>query len=140
MHRRLAAALPVVLFALTMASALAVGGAYISRNAAASARLFQRATELHPPAETALVNAVVAWDSAARAAQPVGSTTAIAPTDTSSASAEVWITRATVSTYWLVAESRLDLRPKLRRRVGLMVGVRTGRPVPVPQRPWAQLP
>lgn len=134
------AALPVVLFALAISSALAVGGAYAARQLAASARASQRGLELEPTAERAIVDAVAAWDSAARADQPVGVSVALSASSTSLLLTRAWVTRTTTRTYWLVAESRTAGNPMLRRRLGLLVRIAEGHPVPVPLRSWSELP
>lgn len=137
---RRAAALPVVLFAMTMASALAVGGTYVTRQLAASARAAQRGGELEPSAERALVEAIVSWDSTARSEQVVGTVVAIPTATSGSVRTDAWITRASENTYWVVAEARGDIRPPLRRRLGALVRVSGGRPTLAPQRAWSELP
>lgn len=135
-----AAALPAVLFALAITSALAVGGAYVSRQLAASVGLSHRSLELRPVAEIALIDHLVAWDSAARADQPVGSVVSFPTSSASFVQTEVWITRASTSLYWLVAEVSHSSKPVLRRRVGILVRVSGGPPALVPDRAWSELP
>ena len=132
--------LPVVLFALAMTSALAVGGAYVTRQLASVASTEERGALLAPSCEGALVDAIASWDSVARAQQPVG---AVAPLASSSAphlTTTAWITRISSSAYWLVAESVDDRPPRLRRRTGVVVRVTNGAPNPVPMRAWHELP
>lgn len=133
------AALPGVLFALVMTSALTVGGAYVARQLAASARFGQRGAELQSNAEASLVFAIATWDSA-RAEQPVGSVVAVAVEQTASIRTEVWITRASPTLYWLVSEASNDVKPMLRRRLGVLVSVATGAPRLAPYRAWSDLP
>src|SRR5687767_10468114 len=104
------AALPGVLFALVMTSALTVGGAYVARQLAASARFGLRGAELQSNAEASLVSAIVAWDST-RATQPVGSVAAVTLERTVPIRTEVWITRASPTLYWLVSEASSDAKP-----------------------------
>lgn len=137
---RRGAALPVVLFVLAISSALAVGGAYASRQLASSARASNRGASLEPAAERALVNVVAGWDSASRADQLVGTTEIVAVTPASSVRTRAWITRTTERTYWLVAESSIPGKPMLRLRLGLLVRVAGGLPMPVPLRSWSALP
>jgi hypothetical protein len=134
------AALPAVLFAIAITSALAVGGAYIARQQAAVARLSARATSLTPAAEAALVSAIVSWDSAARAEQPVGTTQSVAASTLPSLASQVWITRASTGVYWLVAESATSQRPALKSRIGVLIQASEGAPRLAPVRPWADLP
>lgn len=134
------AALPIVLLTITMTSALAVGGVFVARGVAASARLAQRAPEVQAPAESALVHAVVSWDSAARAQQPVGATVSLSPASTSELITAAWATRIGATTFWLVAETTSRTRPLLRRRLGLVVRVSAEAPMVVPQRGWSELP
>jgi hypothetical protein len=137
---RSGAALPVVLFVLAISSALAVGGAYATRQLASSARAAHRGASLEPEAERALVNIVAGWDSAGRADQPVGTTEPIAGSPASSVRTRAWITRISERTYWLVAESSVSVKPMLRRRLGLLVRVTGGLAVAVPLRSWSELP
>ena len=130
----------MVLFALAMASALAVGGGYVTRQLAASARAMQRGAESEPMSERALVEAAASWDSAARANQPVGTAASFPATSTDGVRTNAWITRISPSAYWLVAESTADIRPVLRRRIGLLIRVSHGVPAPVPERAWSELP
>jgi hypothetical protein len=130
----------MVLFALAMTSALAVGGAYVTRQIAASARMAQRGAESEPMSERALAEAVVSWDSVARAQQPIGTVAPLAASRIGAVSTNAWITRISESAYWLVAESTTDLRPVLRRRIGLLIRVSGGVPALVPARAWSELP
>jgi hypothetical protein len=133
-------ALPVVLFAMTMASALTVGGAYVTRQLVASARFAQRANELHPAAEHAIVDAIVAWDTVARNEQPVGAASILPAPDLPGIHTDAWVTRTGTATYWLVADASTDLQPVLRRRIGVLLRVSGGVAEPVPQRAWSELP
>lgn len=137
---RYGAALPVVLFALTATSALAVGGTFVTRQLAASARAAQRHGELEPAAERALVEAIASWDSLARSEQLVGTAVALTIGSTSGAPADIWVTRVTDWTYWLVAEANGEVRPALRRRIGVLVRVSGGAPALVAERAWSELP
>jgi hypothetical protein len=134
------AAIPVVLFALAMASALAVGGAYVTRQLAASTKAVQRGAESEPMSERALVEAVVSWDSVARAHQSIGTVAMLPASRTNGVRTDAWITRISESGYWLVAESTADVRPVLRRRIGLLIRVSAGVPALVPERAWSELP
>jgi hypothetical protein len=137
---RRAAAIPMVLFALAMGSALAVGGAYVTRQLAAAARAAQRGAQLEPMSERALVEAVVSWDSVTRANQPVGTVASLPASSTDGVRTSAWITRISQSAYWLVAESTADTRPVLRRRIGLLIRASNGAPAPVSERAWSELP
>ena len=134
------AALPVVLFVLAISSALAVGGAYATRQLASSARAASRGASREPEAERALVNIVAGWDSAGRADQLVGTTEIVAGSPASSGGTRAWITRTTERTYWLVAESSVSGKPMLHRRLGLLARVTDGLPTAVPLRSWTELP
>jgi hypothetical protein len=134
------AALPVVLLAITMASALAVGGAFVSRQYAGAARLSHHGSDLLPAADAAVVEAIAAWDSAARKTQPVGTVVAFPAGPSSSPRPAVWITRTSPQLYWLVAEASSDSRPVLRRRIGVLVRDSAGIAKTVAWRGWADLP
>lgn len=137
---RRGAALPLVLLAMTMVSALAVGGTYVTRQLAASARTAERRAELEPEAERALAEAIVTWDSVARREQQVGTVAVLPTSGMGSLRTEAWITRATATTYWLVAESSEDTPPSLHRRIGLVIRVSGGAAALVSQRAWSELP
>lgn len=137
---RRGAALPTMILVLAMTSALAVGGAFVARQVAANARVLERGATLEPLAESALVAAVAAWDSVARDEQVIGSSVSGTTTNAESADCQLAITRLTASLYWLVAEAQTTSRPRLRRRLGLLVRVTAGVPRAVPQRAWAELP
>jgi hypothetical protein len=133
-------ALPVVLFALALSSALAVGGVYVTRQVAASARAAQRGAALETMSEGALVDAVSSWDSLARAQQAVGAVAALPTSSVDGVESGAWVTRIGASAYWLVAQSTSSSRPVLRRRIGLLIWITNGVPKPVPQRAWGELP
>jgi hypothetical protein len=137
---RTAAALPIVLLAITLVSALAVGGVFLTRQLASSVRVSQRAEELEPETERALVQAIVAWDSVARAQQPIGTSVPIAVAPSTSTRVDAWVTRLSDKTYWLVARAVADVRPVLRRRIGVLVRVSGDAPALVPERAWGDLP
>lgn len=135
-----AAALPVVLFALALTSALSVGGLYVARRMAAAARTGQRGADLALLAEGVLVRALANWDSAARASQPTGSTTSIAVGADAFVRWSGWITRTSELDYWLVAEAVTVAKPLLRRRLGVVVRTIDGSPRLSNPRAWSELP
>jgi hypothetical protein len=134
------AALPAVLFAIAMTSALAVGGAYVARQQAAHARLSLQAIQLQPAAEGALATAIAEWDSVARSAQPVGGSEPIGLRPPGTTVLHLWVTRTDSLTYWLVAEAATERTPIMRRRVGVLVLVQGGSVTPASERAWADLP
>ena len=130
------AALPATLFALAITSAMAVGGLYVSRRHSATISESNAALELRPLAEGVAIDAVVQWDSTARAIQPVGVTNALP----GPAGTNAWITRTGELEYLIVAEARSTRRPALYHRIGLSVVVSEGLvQLPFP-RAWTQLP
>lgn len=137
---RRGAALPVVLLALTMTSALAVGGAFISRQSVASARLASRGAGLQPAAERALVDAIAAWDSVGRRMQAIGTTEELPQTTSGGVITSAWTTRTSETLYWIVAESRSESRPALHRRMGVVVWFAGGAPAIAFPRGWGELP
>ena len=130
------AALPATLFALAITSAMAVGGLYVTRRHATAAAESNAALALRPLAERAAIDAVVQWDSAARAQQPIGVTETLSgPPGTL-----LWVTRSGELEYLVVAEARTERRPALYHRIGLSLVVSEGRPrLPFP-RAWTLLP
>ena len=137
---RAGVALPTVLLLLALTSALVVGGAFVTRQLTSSGLIAERSAALEPAVENALSLAVAEWDSVARSAQTIGSVNVLAASSFTGIRADAWVTRLGARTYWLVAESRDDARPSLRRRIGLIVRVSKGIPELVPDRPWSELP
>lgn len=130
------AALPATLLALSMTSALAVGGVYVARRHAATSAEMSAGITLAPASERAAVSALIQWDSLARAEQPVGVTMSLS----SAPELDVWVTRTSELEFLVVAETRSRSRPVLYHRIGLTVVIRDGRPkLPFP-RAWSQLP
>lgn len=134
------AALPSVLLALTLTSALAVGGAYVARQHAASARMSQIGIELLPAAEEALVDAMVRWDTLTMHAQSMGAGVALRSAEYEGKRTEVWSTRTGPAQFWLVAQVTTGVRPALRRRIGVFVTTSSGVPKVVSSRGWVELP
>jgi hypothetical protein len=130
------AALPATLLALSMTSALAVGGVYVARRHAATSAEMSAAVSLAPGVERAAVGAVIGWDSLARAEQPIGVTFPV----TATPALDVWVTRTTELEYLIVAEARSETRPVLYHRIGLTVVLLDGRPRLAFPRAWSQLP
>lgn len=139
MRARLGAALPIVLLAIALVSALAVGSLSVSRALAGAARLPSAGTTLQGAAERALTGLVVSWDTTARAAQPVGVVVAAPPRSEEGVMVTSWTTRIGERTWWLVAEATME-SPALRRRLGLVIHMKLGAATPVPVRAWATLP
>jgi hypothetical protein len=134
-------ALPVVLLTLAMTSALVVSGAFVSRRLVADQRLVERGALLESSGEQALVDAVARWDSAARAVQLVGASDSLATIASSGVATAVWVTRMSDQIYWFVAEASDDGgKPRLRRRLGLVIRVFQGVPALVSERAWSELP
>lgn len=133
-------ALPLVLFAISISSALAVGGAYVTRQFAGSARAGNRALELEGAAERALVQAVASWDSSARESQPIGSVVSLPADGGGVVEIGLWVTRTTTHDFWLVGESSGGTKPLLRRRLGVLIRLDSGRPLVVSRRAWSDLP
>ena len=134
------AALPSVLLALSLTSALAVGGAYVARQHAAIARVSQHGIGLLPAAELALVDAISGWDSSAMAVMPVGMTVSLRAEENLSVRTEVWATRNGGAHYWIVAEAVSHVSHGFRRRLGVVVTTSSGLPTVVVKRGWAELP
>lgn len=138
-NTRVGAALPMVLLAIALMSALAVGSLSVSRAVAGSARLPSRGATLHGLAEGALTALVASWDTTARAAEPVGVVRPLPARSEHGATVTAWTTRIGDRTWWLVAEATMA-SPPLRRRLGLVIHMKQGVAVPVPARAWATLP
>jgi hypothetical protein len=133
-------ALPIVLFALAMTSALVVSGAFVTRQRILTQRMTERGGSLEPACERALVDVEAHWDSVARAMQPVGTTVEVALLDASDTPTRVWASRVSERIYWLVAEARDESTPPVRRRIGVVIRVSRGTPGVVPERGWSELP
>ena len=103
---------------------MAVGGLYVARRHVTSSLETNLALTLRPSAERAAIETVAAWDSLARANQPVGTTTMLSAPENPS----LWITRTAELEYVVVAEARTSTRPALYHRVALSVVVGQGKP------------
>jgi hypothetical protein len=115
---------------------MAVGGVYVARRHKAATLDGAAAATLRPQTENAAIDALVAWDSVARLAQPVGSSVTL----DSSAERGVWVTRTTDDQYLIVAQSLSRTAPAFHHRIGLSVVISAGRPrLPFP-RVWSLLP
>lgn len=135
-----AAALPAVLFTLSLASALSVGGVFVARQLAAGNRHGQSAAMLQEAAEQALVESLVSWDTLQRGEQTVGFTATLAQSEIGSTRTETWITRFSSTGYWIVAEARFRRESPLTRRVGLLVSAADSVPRTLRPRAWGELP
>ena len=133
------AALPVVLLALAISSALAIGGAYASRRAAATARSRITLERLADAAETSIGALVASWDTTAMANEPVGQTTS-ASIATLEQETGTWVTRLTHSAYWVVAESCGLASPRVCRRQAVVIIFVSGNPIRAYGQLWADLP
>jgi hypothetical protein len=140
MRVRRAAALPAVLLALALTSALVVGGVHVARAAHTRARLAESATGLQSATERALVELVAAWDTAGRAAMPTGTVVVEPNASLEGVSVAVQVTRLNEHTYWLVAEANSSTPHGIRTRVGLLVRAAEGRIGPVSGPAWTHLP
>lgn len=117
---RRAAALPMVLMSLGLIGALAVGGAFVARRFVADARNDNRALDLRPAAEQAIVAALAGLDSAALASHAPGSTFASGGQVTPKSVTSAWITVLGPTSAWIVAEAKTSTKPLLRRRLGVI--------------------
>lgn len=133
-------ALPLVLFVLALTSGLAVSGVFLARRMVAASALDQTGARLEFLTEGALVDAIAEWDTLARKAQSVGLAVEVIKRAEPTAITSAWVTRIGPRLYWIVAESSSQGAPKLRRRIGVAVQVRSGRPTPLPERGWSLLP
>jgi hypothetical protein len=140
MRARPAAALPAVLFALALTSALVVGGVHVARTAQARARLASAANDLHAPVEYVLVDLVARWDTAAGAAMPVGAVVIRPPVTVHGVQVAASITRLNEHTYWMTAEATSSASHRITSRLGLLVRAAEGRIRPVSGPAWTRLP
>lgn len=140
MTRRCGVALPAVLFAVALTSALVVAGAYAARTSNARARLARTATELQAPVERALIDLVVGWDTTVRAAMPIGTTSPEPTRMIEGVSVASWITRLNVYTWWVIAEGASSAAPSSRSRMGVLIRAGDGRIFPVSGPAWTRLP
>ena len=137
---RRGAALPMMIFVLAMTGALAVSGAFVSRQLAGNVRAMERGAALEPLAEAALVTAVSAWDSVSRGVQPIGESQLLSATAAGDMRVDLWVTRLSARTFWLVANTRSLTRPPFARRLGVVVEVTNATPTLVSERAWGELP
>jgi len=129
------AALPAVLFVIAMAGALVVGGAFVARSAVGSVRLRQSAGDADAGAERTLMDLIATWDSTARRAQPLGGTAHLAESGVS-----VKVTRLGPEIFLCLAEFQTSERPRLTRRLAVLVWADATGAAPLVQRGWNLLP
>jgi hypothetical protein len=134
------AALPVVLFAMALTSALVVGGMHAARTLGTRARLVRTASALQSPTERVLVDLVAAWDTAGRAAMPIGAVAVDPPVRVDGLEVVVWTTRMNERTWWLVAEASAMTPGRVQSRMALLARAADGQISPVPGPAWTRLP
>lgn len=130
--------LPVVLFVVGLGGALAAGGAFVTRQHAASSRATSAAAALEGTAEDWLVRTVTALDTSSLAI-PVGATVDIGTAAAGSVLVGRWMTRTDTSVYWFVVEARTTSKPLLWRRLGAVAQVRDSMLALVPGRATSDL-
>jgi hypothetical protein len=140
MRGRRGVALPAVLFAIALTSALVVGGVYTARTSHTRARLAKSASELQSPIERVLVDLVAAWDTAGRAAMPTAVVAVEPTTSPDGVAVAVQVTRLNEYTYWIFAEATSPTPRGIRSRIGLLVRSAEGRIRPVSGPAWIRLP
>ena len=140
MRRRAAAALPAVLLAMALMSALVVGGVYAARTLGVRARLARSSSELYSPIERVLVEAIAHWDSGGHAAMPIGAAAWGPPASIDGVPVMSSVTRLNERTYWLVAEAQGPSSLRIASRLGVLIRVAEGRIRPVPGPAWTRLP
>ena len=140
MRLRSAAALPAVLFAMALTSALVVGGVYAARTMASRAWLTKSAAELPASTERVLVDVVADWDTAGLAAMPIGAVVVESPVAVDGVLVSVRVTRLNQYTYWMVAEAAGPISRRIESRLGLLARSAEGRIRPVDGPAWTRLP
>ena len=114
------AALPSVLMALAISSALAVGGAFVSRRAVGAVRNGITLNRLSDATEVLIGAMVASLDSTAISHQQVGQTLSDS-SRTPETQTGTWVTRITHSSFWVVGESCRITLPRVCRRQGLVL-------------------
>jgi hypothetical protein len=140
---RAGASLAMVLLALSLVAALSVGGSFVTRRFVSDSRLVRQVSTLEPGTERALVEVALALDTAVLAALPIGTPAGLGVPPAVNASGTVtrlWVTRVNSSVFAVVGESETLGKPLLYKRLGLYITIDSAGVVPVPSRPWAQLP
>ena len=130
----------MVLLVLAMTSALVVAGAFATRQVIATGLTEERSAALETAVEDVVSAAVAGWDSVTRSTQLVGAVEPVTASSFAGIQTDAWITRLGEERYWLVAESRSDARPSLRRRIGLILHVSQGVAEALAERAWSELP
>lgn len=133
------AALPAVLMALAISSALAIGGAYVSRRAAATTRSRITLERLSDAVEISIGSMVASWDTSAWSKQPQALTVSDS-VFTVEVETGTWVTRLTNSTYWVAGESCRRESPRICRRQVTVVVAISGSPIIAYGQPWSDLP
>ena len=140
MSHRSAVALPAVLLAMALVSALVVGGVYAARTMGIRARVSTSSADIDAPVERALIELVAAWDTAGRVAMPIGTTASVSPTSLQGVPVMASVTRLNEHTYWFVAEAEAPESHGIRSRLALLIRAAEGIVRPVPGPAWTRLP
>jgi hypothetical protein len=136
---RVGAALPTVLVALGISSALTIGGAFVARRAAASARSRISLERLGDAAEVSIGSVLSSWDTTAMSSLVVGQTVADS-TKSSDQQTSTWVTRLTHNSFWIVSESCRRPAPRVcRRNAVALYSISDSNTITYGQ-PWAELP
>lgn len=137
---RRAAALPTVLFALSLIGALTVGSAHVTRRAAEDSRADQGTLALGPLAEDALAEFVAGWDPDTMAALPIWGVVLAPGLDGPGVHATVRVTRLDGSAFWVVAEAVTLRKPLIYKRIAVLLLADSVGIQPAPQVAWFELP
>jgi hypothetical protein len=133
------AALPSVLMALAISSALAVGGAFVSRRAVSAVRNGITLNRLSDATEISIGAIVASLDSSAINRQQVGQTLSDS-SRTAESQTGTWVTRITHSSFWVVGESCRIPVPRVCRRQALVLSIVSTDSVMTYSSIWVDLP
>ena len=111
--------LPVVMFALSLGSALAVGGAFVTRQMAAGAKILSRSAGVD--AAAAEWAARTATGDSHPGERSIGAPAQLATIDLPDATVNRWVVRIDSAAAWVVAEATTKRKPLQRRRLGVLL-------------------
>jgi hypothetical protein len=132
-------ALPSVLMALAISSALAVGGAFVARRAVGTVRNRITLSRLSDATEISIGAMVASLDSTAISRQQIGETLSDS-SRTPELQTGTWVTRIAHSSFWVVGESCRIPLPRVCRRQGLLVIVTSADSLIGYTSTWVDLP
>lgn len=125
---------------MAIAAALIITGSFLVRRQVEAGGVDRGALMLEPLAERGLLQAMASWDSSARRADLRGSRVDLPGLVESDVVVTITSTRLSDASWWMTSDAQTEYKPLLRRRLGVLIDARSGRPIPASPFAWFELP